>query len=89
LQLAFDAVTTLDSMELEEAFDRIRGYRVEYWDGGSWQEVLSGSTIGRGRTHHFAPISTERIRVLITELVSGPDWVTPSLYEVRLFLHGR
>jgi PKD repeat protein len=89
LQLAFDAVTTLDSIELEEAFDRIRGYRVEYWDGGSWQEVLSGSTMGRGRTHHFVPISTERIRVLITELVSGPDWVTPSLYEVRLFLHGR
>jgi chitodextrinase len=88
LQLEFDVVTTLDSIELEEAFDRIRGYRVEYWDGGTWQELLSGSTIGRGRTHHFAPISTDLIRVVITELVGGADWVTPSLYEVRLFHRG-
>jgi PKD repeat protein len=88
LALEFDTPMTLDTIELQEAMERITGYTVQYWDGSGWQDLVMGSQIGNRQTHTFAPVSTERLRIVITDLISGPDWVTPTLNEVTVYHNG-
>jgi hypothetical protein len=88
LALEFDTPMTLDTIELQEAMERITGYTVQYWDGSGWQDLVMGSRIGNRQTHTFAPVSTERLRIVITDLISGSDWVTPTIYEVAVYHNG-
>jgi subtilisin family serine protease len=47
-----------------------RDFVVEYWTGSAWQQVPGGSVINNSlvwRAFNFAPLSTTRIRVLITK----------------------
>jgi hypothetical protein len=85
LALTFDAPTTLDTIVLQEAMNRITGYTLQYWDGGRWQDLVAGTTIGAKTTHTFGPITTQKVQVVVTGLISGQSWITPSLYEVEVY----
>jgi hypothetical protein len=42
---------------LSEAFNRITGYTLQYWDGTGWSNIVSGATIGHSKTFSF-PVLT-------------------------------
>ena len=54
-------------------------FQVQYWDGGAWQTVPGGAITGNSlvwRQITFAPVTTSRIRVLITSALSSWSRVT-------------
>ncbi len=61
---------TFDVIELQENIakgQRVEGFSVEVMENGSWKEIATGTTIGYKRLLRFAPVTTDRIRVTITE----------------------
>ena len=52
----------------------LTAFQVQYWDGTSWTDVPGGNVTGNNlvwRKFTFAPISTDRIRVLVNDAPSG------------------
>jgi len=61
---------TFDIIELQEHIakgQRVEGFSVEIMENSSWKEIATGTTIGYKRLLRFAPVTTDRIRVTITE----------------------
>jgi F5/8 type C domain len=85
LALEFGTPTTFDTIVLREAIARITGYTLQYWDGATWQPLVSGTTIGTSKTHTFAPKTAQRLRLLVTSAIPGSSSVTPTLYELEVY----
>ncbi len=63
---------------------RVASYRLEGSQGGQWQELASGSTIGHAKLDRLAagpPI--RRVRVVIEEWIDQPEPVTLQLFEAE------
>lgn len=51
---------------------RVKGFKVEYWNGESWQPLASATTIGYKRILRFDPVETEKLRLTITDAKACP-----------------
>jgi alpha-L-fucosidase len=60
---------------------RIEGFALDQWQGGTWTEFASGTSIGNCRLVRTEPVRTEKVRLRI---VQAP--VCPALSELALFL---
>jgi alpha-L-fucosidase len=81
--LAWPAAVTLDRMVLGEAIalgQRVSAWTVEVEVNGAWTPVASGTTIGARRIATFAPVTTARLRVSITNALACPTLTTVSAY---------
>jgi pectate lyase len=85
LALNFGAPTTFDTVVIREAYNRITGYSLQSWDGSAWRDIVTGTTIGSGKTHIFSPVTTERVRILISSTNSTSRSVTPTLREFEVY----
>jgi PKD repeat protein len=85
--LALDFATPIpfDTIVLAEAINRIQGYTLQYWDGSGWQGFVTGTTIGAETTRTFAPLTAQRVRLVITSLSGSASWATPTLYEFEVY----
>lgn len=57
----------------------ITDFEVQYWDGANWTAVPGGSVSGNNkvwRKFSFSPVSTTRIRVLVTNALAGFSRIT-------------
>ncbi len=57
----------------------ITDFEVQYWDGVNWTTVPGGSVSGNNkvwRKFSFSPVSTPRIRVLVTNALAGYSRIT-------------
>ena len=57
----------------------ITDFEVQYWDGANWKAVPGGSVSGNNkvwRKFSFSPVSTTRIRVLVTNALAGSSRIT-------------
>ena len=55
----------------------ITAFEVQYWDGSAWVTVPGGSVSGNNlvwRKFSFSEVSTDRIRVLITDVLGRPRY---------------
>jgi len=74
---------TFDRAMLCEKFrdgQRVESFRLEAWNGKSWQEVIEGTTIGYKRLLQFAPVKSARVRLRI---LSSRD--VPEILRIGLF----
>ena len=85
LALDFGALATFDTIVLKEASTRITGYRLQYWDGSTWRDILSGNSIGATKTHTFAALTAQRVRLYVTSTVSGSSSGTPTIAEFEVY----
>jgi len=85
LALDFGALATFDTIVLKEAITRITGYRLQYWDGSTWRDILSGNSIGATKTHTFAALTAQWVRLYVTSTVSGGSSGTPTIYEFEVY----
>jgi hypothetical protein len=56
------------------AYFGLRAFEVQYWDGSDWVAIPGGAVADNGlvwRQFTFAPITTTKIRVLITGVLNG------------------
>lgn len=84
LEVDLGAPTTFGIVNLQEAIalgQRVRSYRVERWDGQAWQTVVTGKTIGHRKLDRFEPVTTQRVRLVITSARACPTISHFGLHE--------
>ena len=81
LMASFGRTVEINRAVISEALDRISSFTIEYFDGQGWKVAASGSTIGINKIVDFAPVATDRMRLV----VSTPNGELPSIYELAFF----
>jgi hypothetical protein len=70
LEVDFGQPVTVTATEVAEAFDRVRGYRIQTWDGAAWVDQATGDRLGTQREDRFAAVSTTKVRLLMEAVAS-------------------
>lgn len=60
---------------------RIEEYAIDSWHQGQWREIERGTTVGYKWLHRFDPVTTEKVRLRITQ-----SRLCPTLKTFGLFL---
>lgn len=74
---SFDVAMLQENIQIGQ---RIEQFHMDYWDGHSWQELARGTTVGYKRLLRFAPIRTNRVRLVIEK-----SRLNPTLSDFGLF----
>ncbi len=74
LTVRLDGVQVFDRVVLKEpaGLRRVTGFKVQYRKGGAWVDLHTGTTIGASLEVVFAPVSSGRVRLLITGASDSP-----------------
>jgi len=82
LEVNFGANQTFNSTLIDEAFNRVTSYSIQYWNGGAWTTCVSGTSIGVKKVDKFNPVTASRVRLSIGSVSSA----TPSICEFEAHL---
>jgi len=80
LTIDFGVATSFASVEVLEAFDRVRDFELQVPDGDGWRTIHHGTTIGEKLRAKFEPVTASQLRLKINEATDGP-----TIWEVRVF----
>ncbi|MDH4158329.1 MAG: glycosyl hydrolase, partial [candidate division Zixibacteria bacterium] len=83
LEVNFGTSQTFNSTLIDEAFNRVTSYSIEYWNGSAWTTSASGSSIGTSKVDKFKPVTSSRVRLSIGSVSSA----TPSICEFETHLN--
>ena len=89
LELDLGTTKRFNVIRLQEPIQmgqRVAAYRVEAWQGGTWQTISEGTTIGHMKLDRLdTPVNTAQVRLVIGEALAEP-----LIAEIGLFLdsHG-
>jgi alpha-L-fucosidase len=78
-------ISTFDVVMLQESMkdgQRIKKFRLEFWDGKHWIKFTEGTTIGYKRLLRFPPVTSKQIRMVIEASRSAATLVTFNLYKL-------
>nr|WP_294895118.1 family 78 glycoside hydrolase catalytic domain [uncultured Pedobacter sp.] len=67
LKLEWMKPQTFNKVVINEIGNHITKYKVQYWDGAKWIDIVSGATCGQHKIHVFKPIKTTMCRLYISE----------------------
>jgi alpha-L-fucosidase len=84
LEVDFGANTTFDRVITRECVDwgqRVSGYKIQYWNGGSWLDAYTGTTIGAAKTDIFSPVTGSKARLNITSVSANG----PTVWEFEVY----
>ena len=76
---------TFDVAMLQEQItigQRIGKFRIDYWNGGEWEKLTEGTTIGYKRLLRFSPVNTDRVRLVIERSRLNPTLADFGLFEL-------
>ncbi|HUS72073.1 MAG TPA: glycosyl hydrolase [Sedimentisphaerales bacterium] len=83
LEVNFGTNQTFNSTLIDEAFNRVTSYNIEYWNGSVWITCASGSSIGTNKVDKFKRVTSSRVRLSIGSVSSA----TPSICEFETHLN--
>jgi alpha-L-fucosidase len=63
--------------------ERIRKYKVQALVKGKWEEVCNGQSVGNKRIQKFETVTTNRIRLLVTDAVAIPQIKNFSIFYIN------
>ncbi len=81
LEVEFNREQKVGGTLVGESFDRVRGYRIQTWDGSGWKDQAKGDRLGSRRGDSFTPVSTTKVRLLLEAVTS--DSASISEWEIR------
>ena len=81
LEVDFGSQQTVAGTLVREPFDRVRGYRIQTWDGSNWVDQAKGERLGAHKEITFAPVATTKVRLLLAAVAS--DSASISEWEIR------
>ena len=61
---------TVAGVVVNEVFDRVRGYRIQTWNGTAWVDQAKGDRLGEHKEITFASVATTKIRLFMEAVVS-------------------
>jgi hypothetical protein len=73
LEINFGANTTFSNVRMVESFDRVSSYNIQYYNGSSWINCASGTTIGSNGTAGFSAVTASRVRLYINTASQCPS----------------
>ncbi len=79
---------TFNRVRLSESGSRTEGYRIEYWNGQTWQAAFEGTTLANQPDYKiisFAEVTGSKVRTVFT---SGTE-STPALCEFEVYFDNR
>ena len=83
LYLRLPSVNSVKGYRLKEDItkgERIRSYRIEAKVGNRWQVIAEGLSVGHQRLETIAPVSTQELRLTVTQSVDTPSILEFSVY---------
>src|SRR5690606_5406586 len=84
IELNLPKAETFDVLALQENISigqRIEKFSFEYWDGQTWKEAASGTTVGYKRLLRFEPVNASRVRLRIEQSRLNPTLSEFGLYK--------
>jgi alpha-L-fucosidase len=75
VDIRFDAPVTIAVVRLEEAIARgqaVLRYALYGADGGEWQRLSQGTTIGHAKLDRLAPVTVTMLRLVVEDAVAEP-----------------
>jgi alpha-L-fucosidase len=85
LVLGLGGSRTFDVVNVQEDLNigmRTRGFAVDAWNGGGWNQIATDTTIGHKKLIRLAsPVTTDRIRLRVTSARSNPAIAAVGLYR--------
>jgi hypothetical protein len=70
LEADFGSTRTVAGVVVNEAFDRVRGYRIQTWDGTAWVDQAKGDQLGQRKEITFAAVATTKVRLFMEAVTS-------------------
>lgn len=86
VSLQLDKAQQVDACIIQEQIangERIRKYKVEARVNGKWKTVAQGESVGHKRIERFEPVTTDKLRLTVTEAVDTPDIRNFSVYNTK------
>ena len=63
-----------DTVVIKPFEDRVNAFKVQYWSGSGWSDATTGGQLGASpKTIRFAAVTSNRVRLLITEARTSPS----------------
>jgi hypothetical protein len=82
LEVDFGINQTFNSTLINEAFNRVTAYSIQYWNGSAWTPCASGTSLGTNKVDKFNPVTASRLRLAIGSVSAGKLSICE--FEVRL-----
>ncbi len=86
IEITLPAPESFDVLLLQENIrsgQRIEQFSLEVLQDGQWVKVCTGTTVGYKRLLRFAPVTAERMRLVISESRVNPELVEMGVYSSR------
>ncbi len=83
----FGSNKTFNQVVIKENLNRTSGYKVQYFNGTSWIDIVSGTTIYSTITHSFTGVTAQKVRLLITATqIDSNGWGRePNITEFEVY----
>ncbi len=87
IEVDLGAPRTFDQVCLREKFTRIRGFRIEAEQDGTWRRLFEGGELDAFSLHLPAPVTARKVRLLVTSSIreKGVSFPGPGLQEFDLY----
>jgi alpha-L-fucosidase len=72
LEVDLGQSATFDSVEIDEVYDRVRSFELQYQDGQQWKTFYRGATLGEQFSAKFDPVTAQRVRLNVLDATDGP-----------------
>ena len=84
LEVDLGKAMTFDRVKINEAYDRVQEFELQYRDGTTWRTFAQGTKIGSDYTKQFDPVTARQVRLNILESADGP-----TIWEFQLLPPGK
>jgi alpha-galactosidase len=87
LEVDFGANTTFNKTITKQDFNRITGYKIQYWNGSGWVDAFTGGTMGTTpKTDTFSAVTGSKVRLYVTSVqVDNGAYPCPSIWEFEVY----
>lgn len=80
LELEWIKPQTFNKVEINEVGDLIGNYKIQYWTGTQWKDLVTDQKCGRAKVHTFKEVKATKCRIFIVDAIKAP-----SISEFKIF----
>lgn len=80
LEIAWVKPQTFEKVVIDEFDKSITAYKIQYWDGSQWIDIVTDSTCGPDKVHTFESITATKCRIYIVNATEKPSIAELEIY---------
>jgi len=80
LEIDFTKATTFSRVIINEYSSHIQSFTLDYWNGGVWQTITNGTTIGESARFDFPPVTGSKLRL---NILNATDATSIWMFKVQ------